>query len=353
MKTARAIWFALAFAAAPAGRAPGFLEGLEFDPSQISQAGQEVIDRLAPDAFKNEYRFATPQEIVAWLSPVQQTLAGDSVEALAAIEPQARQALQFLRAYPQTQSYADWLEARMDFLEMAGEVARALPAPSRPAPPKPAPTPAPPAPSKPLPPHPAPPPKPLPPHPIPPASAPPAPPPAVEKARNRYVENKQVWLRKLGNRPAPARAAALLPDLKKIFRAEGVPPELVWQAEAESSFNPAARSPVGAAGLYQFMPATAQEFGLRLSPADERLDALKNARAAARYLKQLHARFGDWSLALAAYNCGQGRVSKSLRASGGRTFDDIHDQLPAETRMYVPKIAALLQLRENADLDRL
>ena len=353
MKTARAIWFALAFAAAPAGRAPGFLEGLEFDPSQISQAGQEVIDRLAPDAFKNEYRFATPQEIVAWLSPVQQALAGDSVEALAAIEPQARQALQFLRAYPQTQSYADWLEARMDFLEMAGEVARALPAPSRPAPPKPAPTPAPPAPSKPLPPHPAPPPKPLPPHPIPPASAPPAPPPAVEKARNRYVENKQVWLRKLGNRPAPARAAALLPDLKKIFRAEGVPPELVWQAEAESSFNPAARSPVGAAGLYQFMPATAQEFGLRLSPADERLDALKNARAAARYLKQLHARFGDWSLALAAYNCGQGRVSKSLRASGGRTFDDIHDQLPAETRMYVPKIAALLQLRENADLDRL
>ena len=353
MKTARAIWFALAFAAAPAGRAPGFLEGLEFDPSQISQAGQEVIDRLAPDAFKNEYRFATPQEIVAWLSPVQQALAGDSVEALAAIEPQARQALQFLRAYPQTQSYADWLEARMDFLEMAGEVARALPAPSRPAPPKPAPTPAPPAPSKPLPPHPAPPPKPLPPHPIPPASAPPAPPPAVEKARNRYVENKQVWLRKLGNRPAPARAAALLPDLKKIFRAEGVPPELVWQAEAESSFNPAARSPVGAAGLYQFMPATAQEFGLRLSPADERLDALKNARAAARYLKQLHARFGDWSLALAAYNCGQGRVSKSLRASGGRTFDDIHDQLPAETRMYVPKIAALVQLREKADVDRL
>ena len=353
MKTARAIWFALAFAAAPAGRAPGFLEGLEFDPSQISQAGQEVIDRLAPDAFKNEYRFATPQEIVAWLAPVQQALAGDSVEALAAIEPQARQALQFLRAYPQTQSYADWLEARMDFLEMAGEVARALPAPSRPAPPKPAPTPAPPAPSKPLPPHPVPPPKPLPPHPVPPAPAPPAPPPAVEKARNRYVENKQVWLRKLGNRPAPARAAALLPDLKKIFRAEGVPPELVWQAEAESSFNPAARSPVGAAGLYQFMPATAQEFGLRLSPADERLDALKNARAAAKYLKQLHARFGDWSLALAAYNCGQGRVSKSLRASGGRTFDDIHDQLPAETRMYVPKIAALLQLRENADLDRL
>ncbi|HAL92078.1 MAG TPA: hypothetical protein DCM68_03535 [Verrucomicrobia bacterium] len=177
--------------------------------------------------------------------------------------------------------------------------------------------------------------------------------PAVEQARNRYVESKQVWLRKLANRPAPARAAALLPDLKRVFRAEGVPPELVWQAEAESTFNPAARSPVGAAGLYQFMPATAQQFGLRLSPVDERLDAVKNARAAAQYLRMLHRRFGNWPLAFAAYNCGEGRVSKTLRSTGGKTFDDIHDKLPAETRMYVPKIAALVQLRENADLERL
>ena len=175
----------------------------------------------------------------------------------------------------------------------------------------------------------------------------------VAQARNRYVESKQVWLRKLANRPAPARSAALLPDLKRAFQAEGVPPALVWQAEAESTFNPAARSPAGAAGLYQFMPATAQQFGLRLSPEDERLDAVKNARAAAKYLKLLHGRFGNWPLAFAAYNCGQGRVSNLLRTSGGRTFDDIHDRLPAETRMYVPKIAALVQMRENADLERL
>jgi hypothetical protein len=134
---------------------------------------------------------------------------------------------------------------------------------------------------------------------------------------------------------------------ERIFRAEGVPPEFVWQAEAESTFNPAARSPVGAVGLFQFMPATAQQFGLRLSPQDERLDAIKNARAAAKYLRMLHARFGNWPLAFAAYNCGEGRVSKTLRSTGGKTFDDIHDKLPAETRMYVPKSAALVQLRES------
>ena len=60
-----------------------------------------------------------------------------------------------------------------------------------------------------------------------------------------------------------------------------------------------------------------------------------------------------WPLAFAAYNCGEGRVSKLLRARNGRTFDDIHDKLPAETRMYVPKIAALVRLRENADLEAL
>ena len=369
MNTVRSIWIAAcAFVVAPLPRAPAGVGDWEFDPSQISQAGQEIIDRVAPESFKEQYRFATPQELVAYLAPIQQALAGDSVEALAAIEPRARQALQLLRAYPQTQSYADWLEARMDFLEMAGEVARAIPAPAVPATTTPATVPTTPSqattptvpPSQPTPTTPVTT-KPAPtttttvattkPSVIPPA---PVPPPAnVEKARNRYVENKQVWLRKLANRPAPARAAALLPDVKRAFSAEGIPPQLVWQAEAESSFNPAARSPVGAAGLYQFMPATAQQFGLRLSPEDERLIAVKNAQAAAKYLKQLHTRFGSWPLAFAAYNCGEGRVSKTLRNTGGKTFDDIHDQLPAETRMYVPKIAALVQLRENADIDKL
>ena len=370
MKTARPIWIACALLVSmPLHRAPAFLQDWELDPDQISEAGQEIIDRLAPDFIKDNYEFASPDEIVAFISPIQATLTGESIGALAALQPQARKTLERLRANPQTQAYADWLEARMDFIEMAAEVEKAIPAPKpSPLPPHPQP-PAPQPPQPPLIPHPATPEKPLPPHPKTPqppliphpaepevvtsTPAPPAPEPAVEKARNRYVESKQVWLRKLSKRPAPARAAALLPDIKRAFRAEGVPPELVWQAEAESTFNPAARSPAGAVGLYQFMPATAQQFGLRLSPEDERLDAIKNARAAAKYLKRLHARFGSWPLAFAAYNCGEGRVSKTLRTQGGKTFDDIHDKLPAETRMYVPKIAALVQLRENADLDRL
>lgn len=377
MKPVRPIWIALALAAAPAAPSSALLDGLGIDPNQVSQIGQTIYDNLAPESFKENYEPASAEDIAAFISPMQAALVGDSVEALAALQPRARQTLELLRANPGTEAYADWLEARMDFFEMAQEVAHAIPAP--PQPPAPVPTvpqktlpPHPTAPQKPLPPHPTTPQKTLPPHPtapqppLPPhpttpqppaasapAPAPAAPPPAVEKARNRYVENKQVWLRKLGGRPAPVRAAALLPDLKKIFRAEGVPAELVWQAEAESSFNPAARSPVGALGLYQFMPATAQQYGLRLSPEDERLDALKNARAAAKYLKTLHGRFGNWPLAFAAYNCGEGRVSKTLRAHGGKTFDDIHDKLPAETRMYVPKIAALVQIRENADMDRL
>ena len=348
------------------GCAHAFLEDYEFAPQQISEAGQEIIDRLAPQSFKDQYRFYTPEEVLGTFNSMQEALTGESVEALAAIQPRAQKTLATLRANPKTQGQADWLQARMDFIDMAAEVQRAIPS----TPTKPPLPPHPTTPQKPLPPHPTTPQKTIPPHPQTPqpkppliphptnapavevTTAPPAP-AAVDQARNRYVESKQVWLRKLSNRPPPARAAALLPELKRAFRAEGIPAELVWQAEAESSFNPEARSPVGAVGLYQFMPATAQQFGLRLSPEDERLDAIKNAHAAAKYLKSLRTRFGNWSLAFAAYNCGESRVAKLLRDTGGRTFDDIHDKLPAETRMYVPKIAALVQLRENADMEKL
>ena len=380
MQPARLISLSLVSAAA-ALPANAFLQNWEVDSSQISEAGQEIFEFVTPRSISDRYEFVSPEEITAFFSPMQEALTGGSLEALAAMQPRARQTLATLRANPNTQGYADWLEARMDYFEMASEVQQALPSPATPTPPTPAPPssslpPHPTTPAKPLPPHPAS--KPLPPHPtspqpaliphpkspqpalIPHPSNPapatassPAPAPGIDKARNRYVENKQVWLRKLANRPAPARAASLLPDLKRAFQSAGVPPQLVWQAEAESSFNPAARSPAGAVGLFQFMPGTAQQFGLRLSPDDERLDAVKNARAAAQYLKRLHRRFGNWPLAFAAYNCGEYRVAKLLADRHGTTFDDIHDQLPAETRMYVPKIAALVQLREKADVDRL
>jgi membrane-bound lytic murein transglycosylase D len=162
-----------------------------------------------------------------------------------------------------------------------------------------------------------------------------------------------VWLARVRTRPAPARAAELMPKLRAAFAAEGVPPELAWLAEAESSLNPAARSPVGAKGLFQFMPETARSLGLSTFLPDERTDPAKSARAAARYLRGLHGRFGNWALALAAYNAGEGRVARTLAARGAKTFTAIAEALPAETRMYVPKVCALIAVRAGVSPEKI
>ena len=133
--------------------------------------------------------------------------------------------------------------------------------------------------------------------------------------------------------------------MRPVFRAEQVPEALVWVAEVESTFNPSARSPAGAVGLYQLMPATARSLGLSTHNPDERLDAEANAAAAARYFRILHNRFGSWPLVFAAYNCGEGRVSKALKRSGSREYAAIAQLLPLETRMYVPRVQETLRLR--------
>jgi membrane-bound lytic murein transglycosylase D len=132
-----------------------------------------------------------------------------------------------------------------------------------------------------------------------------------------------------------------------------VPPELAWLAEVESSLDAAAESPAGALGLYQFMPVTAQRFGLRTGGSDDRTSPEKSARAAAQYLRLLHQRFGSWGLALAAYNAGEGRVGRILRKRAARTFDEIAEDLPSQTRTYVPKVIATLAVREKAILNAL
>jgi membrane-bound lytic murein transglycosylase D len=164
---------------------------------------------------------------------------------------------------------------------------------------------------------------------------------------------RTVWQHQLANRTRPARADALVPRLKPIFVAEGVPPALVWLAEVESGFDPRARSPVGAMGLYQLMPATARGLGLSTFPWDERKDPEKSAQAAAKLLAQLHERFGDWRLALAAYNAGPTRIHNLLQARKANTFDEISLHLPAETQLYVPKVEATLLLREGVRLESL
>lgn len=162
-----------------------------------------------------------------------------------------------------------------------------------------------------------------------------------------------LWQRDQVRRGEPARAQEFMPQLKAVFTDEGLPPQLAWIAEVESSFDPEACSSVGARGLFQFMPGTAEQFGLDVTRTDERTIPAKCARAAARYLAQLHGRFGNWALALAAYNAGEGRVGRLLRAHRALTFEEIAVYLPAETQVYVPKVMATLAVRENIQLGSL
>ncbi len=140
---------------------------------------------------------------------------------------------------------------------------------------------------------------------------------------------------------AQARLLALRVDAARIFVEEGVPPELLVVAEVESGFNPLALSPKGARGPWQLMPATAERFGLRVDGrVDERIQPERSTRAAARYLRELHAQFGDWLLALAAYNAGEQRVAKAVELGGTRDFWQLAQRrlLPEETRRYVPAV---------------
>jgi hypothetical protein len=140
---------------------------------------------------------------------------------------------------------------------------------------------------------------------------------------------------------AQARLLALRVDAARIFVEEGVPLELLVVAEVESGFNPLALSPRGARGPWQLMPATAERFGLRVDGyTDERIHPERSTRAAARYLRELHVQFGDWLLALAAYNAGEQRVSKAVERGGTRDFWRLAELqlLPTETRRYVPAI---------------
>jgi membrane-bound lytic murein transglycosylase D len=160
-------------------------------------------------------------------------------------------------------------------------------------------------------------------------------------------------VRKIASRPWSASAKEYVPQLKPIFTAQKVPPELVWVAEVESSFDRRAESPAGAAGLFQLMPETAKRFGLSLWPRDQRYQTEASATASARYLKYLHDRFQDWRLVLAAYNSGEGTVQKLLGRYKTRNYDIIAGHLPAETQMYVPRVEAVVLQREGAKLEEL
>jgi soluble lytic murein transglycosylase-like protein len=143
------------------------------------------------------------------------------------------------------------------------------------------------------------------------------------------------------------RVEKLQPVLEPILREVGVPTALTSVVLVESGGEPMALSPKGARGLWQLMPDTARRYGLRVTPEqDERIDVVKSTRAAAHYLRDLYTQFGNWPLALAAYNVGESAVERMLDRTETKTFFSLSRLrlLPEETRNYVPAVLSSLKL---------
>ncbi len=144
-----------------------------------------------------------------------------------------------------------------------------------------------------------------------------------------------------------ARYRILVQD---ILEENGVPAELYYLGMIESGYASRARSNARAVGIWQFIAPTARRYGLRVDrDVDERLDVLRSTRAAARYLKDLKEEFGSWYMAMAAYNCGEGRVRSAIRRQHTRDFWTLAHRraLPAETADYVPKFQAAMSIARN------
>ena len=274
----------------------------------VQQFAQENLDTNVLNALPKVDDPAVQQ----FFREAQQRFQGDYVVDLAALRQTAQTVLPLLESSEETQPYAAWLKAQMDYLDLADEIRLTIPPPTVET--------------------------------NPPPQSVLNPPPQKER---------ELWVKKVSVSPWPALAKEYVPALKPIFTAQKIPPDLVWVAEVESGFDRRALSPAGAAGLFQLMPATAKRFGLSLWPRDQRFQPEPSATASAQYLKYLYDRFKDWRLALAAYNAGERTVQKLLDRHKTRSYDAIAEHLPAETQMYVPRVEATLLQREGAKLEQL
>ncbi len=278
----------------------------------VSSAQQWAKESLNDDALQ-ALQQVDRQKVREVLAQFQKQFQGEYVLDLAGLKQSASAAIPLLESYEETFPCALWLKNRLDYLDVADQLRLIIPSPvPKPGqPPRPTPIPAP-------------------------------------------QKEREVWVTELSQREYPENAKPYVSRLKSVFATERVPPELVWIAEVESSFDPRVRSPSGAAGLFQLMPATAKRYGLRTTwPFDQRLTPEPSARAAAEYLRYLHGQFKDWRLAVAAYNAGEGTVQSLLTRRKAHTYDAIAGRLPAETQMYVPKVEATLMRREGIKLAEL
>ena len=147
------------------------------------------------------------------------------------------------------------------------------------------------------------------------------------------------------------RSGQYMTMARKIFREEGVPEDIVWLGQVESSWRPTARSWAAASGLWQFIPGTGSRFGLRQTAyIDERNSFEKATRASAQYLKWLARRYnGNWELAMGAYNTGEGNVDRAIGRAGSADFWAIYPYIAQETRNYVPNILAVILIAKNPE----
>ena len=166
--------------------------------------------------------------------------------------------------------------------------------------------------------------------------------PYNETVKKYMILYSEKMPRKMGE--VLALSTYYMPLFEEVFRRYNLPLELKYVAIIESMMNPRAESPAGAKGLWQFMYRTALGYGLRInSYVDERMDPVLSAEAAARYLRDAYAIFGDWPLAISAYNCGSGNVNTAIkRAGGSQDYWAVYDYLPRETRGYVPAMVGAM-----------
>jgi membrane-bound lytic murein transglycosylase D len=170
--------------------------------------------------------------------------------------------------------------------------------------------------------------------------------PGLEKVINSYLSSRRKYFPQL-----LARAKYYFPIFERYLDEYDIPIEMKYLAIVESALHPQIKSRAGATGLWQFMYGTGKQFDLNVSSyVDERQDPVKSTIAACKYLSQLYKVFGDWDLALAAYNSGPGNVSKAIKRSGGnKNYWNIRPYLPRETASYVPAFYATMYIFEYAE----
>jgi membrane-bound lytic murein transglycosylase D len=305
------------FLLALSGNTQVIAQSNQTDRNGIWEAGEKWIEEnIDPDVLSLLRDIDQPR-VQKLIRDLQEWLHGEDVTDVASIKETAAVVLPLMERYEETWPYAVWLRTRLDYLELADQFRSTIPPPepvpeTQPKPPKPKPV-----------------------------------------SNPKPEAERSAWRKQLEKRPPPKGAETYVARLKRIFASQKVPEKLVWLAEVESSFTPSARSPAGAAGLFQLTPDIAKRHGLSSWPWDERFHPDKNATAAAKHLKYLHGEFKNWPMALAAYNAGEGRIRSLMERHKTRNFDDIATHLPVETQMYVPKIDATLLRREGIMLSQL